>query len=111
MTPWLQADIDVVARAPESDVFEKSPFLALHIRRGDKIKLHEAQMHFCEVKLCTQRMAFRVISSRQHFRTRQYISPSKIDQGSNKAVMIAVSSPVLFRRFNALVRPREDQGG
>lgn len=50
MTPWLKADIDVVARAPESDVFEKSPFLALHVRRGDKIQLHEAQLHTCEVR-------------------------------------------------------------
>lgn len=51
MTPWLQADIDVVARAPKSDAFEKSPFLALHIRRGDKIRLHEAKLHPCEVRM------------------------------------------------------------
>ena len=49
MTPWLQADVDAVARAPETDAFENSPFLALHVRRGDKIELHEAQLHLCEV--------------------------------------------------------------
>eukprot|EP00752_Nemacystus_decipiens_P018203 g16332.t1 len=48
MTPWLQADVDVVARAPDTDVFETSRFLALHVRRGDKIQLHEAKMHLCE---------------------------------------------------------------
>eukprot|EP00903_Cladosiphon_okamuranus_P005843 g5784.t1 len=47
MTPWLKADIDIVARAPKSRVFETSPFLALHVRRGDKI-LREAQLHVCE---------------------------------------------------------------
>lgn len=53
MTPWLKADVDVVARAPESDVFERSPFLALHVRRGDKIKLHEAKFYPCEEYLST----------------------------------------------------------
>lgn len=54
MTPWLQADIDVVARAPDTDAFENSPFLALHVRRGDKVRLHEAEMYLCEVCTFTQ---------------------------------------------------------
>ena len=48
MTPWLQADIDLVARAPDTDVFDNSPFLAVHVRRGDKL-VREAKMHLCEV--------------------------------------------------------------
>ena len=48
MTPWLQADINVVTHTPHTDVFENSPFLALHVRRGDKL-IREAKMHFCEV--------------------------------------------------------------
>lgn len=51
-TPWLEADIDAAVRAPDTDVFENSPFLALHVRRGDKLR-HEAKIHLCEV--CTER--------------------------------------------------------
>eukprot|EP00903_Cladosiphon_okamuranus_P007639 g7408.t1 len=47
ITPWLQADIGTVVRAAGSGVFERSPFLALHIRRGDKVRLGEAEKHDC----------------------------------------------------------------
>lgn len=49
VTPWLQADVDFIAAAPPSDVFESSPFLGLHVRRGDKISMGEAHFHPCEV--------------------------------------------------------------
>eukprot|EP00904_Undaria_pinnatifida_P006339 jgi/Undpi1/2835/HiC_scaffold_14.g06212.m1 len=41
MTPWLRKDVDFVTHI--EDTFQQSPFVALHIRRGDKITQHEAQ--------------------------------------------------------------------
>lgn len=35
MTPWLRNDVNFVTHAEEA--FEGSPFLGLHVRRGDKI--------------------------------------------------------------------------
>ncbi|CAN0312629.1 unnamed protein product [Ectocarpus sp. 12 AP-2014] len=48
VTPWLQADVDFVTRASPSDVFQESPFLGLHIRRGDKVSQGEASMYLCK---------------------------------------------------------------
>ncbi|CAB1104168.1 GT23 [Ectocarpus sp. CCAP 1310/34] len=53
VTPWLQADVDFVTRASPSDVFQESPFLGLHIRRGDKVSQGEASMYLCEEYLET----------------------------------------------------------
>lgn len=39
MTPWLRSDVNFVTHAEKA--FEGSPFLGLHVRRGDKI-VHEA---------------------------------------------------------------------
>ncbi|CBJ33653.1 Alpha-(1,6)-fucosyltransferase, family GT23 [Ectocarpus siliculosus] len=49
VTPWLQADVDFVTRASPSDVFQESPFLGLHIRRGDKVTHgRRASMYLCK---------------------------------------------------------------
>ncbi|CAM9400430.1 unnamed protein product, partial [Hapterophycus canaliculatus] len=45
ITPWLQADVNDVIRAPPTGVFRESPFLGLHIRRGDKVTSGEAAWH------------------------------------------------------------------
>ena len=48
MTPWLRKDVDFVTHI--EDTFQQSPFVALHIRRGDKITQHEAQEIDVEVR-------------------------------------------------------------
>ncbi|CAM9692366.1 unnamed protein product [Scytosiphon promiscuus] len=45
VTPWLQDDVDAVVNAPPTDAFRESPFLGLHIRRGDKVTSGEAALH------------------------------------------------------------------
>lgn len=37
MQPWLREDVDAVVTAPEAKALSDSPFVALHVRRGDKI--------------------------------------------------------------------------
>ena len=39
MTPWLRNDVNFVTHAHK--VVERSPFLGMHVRRGDKV-VHEA---------------------------------------------------------------------
>lgn len=36
MTPWLRRDIHAVTHVRET--FENAPFIAIHVRRGDKIQ-------------------------------------------------------------------------
>ncbi|CAM9831289.1 unnamed protein product, partial [Sphacelaria rigidula] len=38
MQPWLRRDIDSVLNSPETMAVSRAPFVALHIRRGDKIE-------------------------------------------------------------------------
>ncbi|CAM9114923.1 unnamed protein product [Laminaria digitata] len=40
MTPWLRTDMHVVTHVREA--FETSPFIAMHVRRGDKIEENKA---------------------------------------------------------------------
>ena len=47
MTPWLRNDVEFVIHAEKA--VEGSPFLGLHIRRGDKIVV-EAQAIPVEVR-------------------------------------------------------------
>ena len=47
MTPWLRNDVEIVIHAEKA--VEGSPFLGLHIRRGDKIVV-EAQAIPVEVR-------------------------------------------------------------
>ena len=48
MTPWLRRDVEFVTHVEET--FQRSPFLALHIRRGDKITQGEAKAIDVEVR-------------------------------------------------------------
>lgn len=39
MQPWLREGVDAVVTAPEVKALSDSPFIAMHVRRGDKIAL------------------------------------------------------------------------
>lgn len=49
LTPWLQADANFIAHAPVSAGFDQLPFLAIHVRRGDKVAEGQGDMYTCEV--------------------------------------------------------------
>lgn len=70
VTPWLKADVDFVTRAPPSDVFQDSPFLGLHIRRGDKVSQGEAHMYLCKVRNLLQPPPPPFVLSRRELGTR-----------------------------------------
>ncbi|CAM9512138.1 unnamed protein product [Ectocarpus fasciculatus] len=42
LTPWLQEDVRKALERPDLDVFRRKPFVALHVRRGDKVSEGEA---------------------------------------------------------------------
>lgn len=48
MTPWLRQDVDQVTHT--RGTFEKSPFIAIHIRRGDKIRQNADLWQDAEVR-------------------------------------------------------------
>ena len=52
MTPWLRRDIHVVTRVRET--FGTSPFIAIQVRRGDKITEQNAGFRH-DVKVITPR--------------------------------------------------------
>lgn len=47
MTPWLQHDVNTVINL--KDTFQRSPFVGIHVRRGDKLD-REAELHKAEVR-------------------------------------------------------------
>lgn len=49
MTPWLEADVHMVAYQNIAKGFGKAPFIGIHVRRGDKISTHEAKLVETEV--------------------------------------------------------------
>ena len=47
ITPWLRQEVDVITRTWE--VFETSPFIGMHIRRGDKLRETGGRVYSAEV--------------------------------------------------------------
>ena len=48
MTPWLRRDVHAVTHAKET--FHRSPFIAIHVRRGDKIRQNSSLWQDTEVR-------------------------------------------------------------
>lgn len=49
-TPWIKDDVRNVTYADAVAAVNDVPFVGIHIRRGDKVKTHEAEYYRAEVR-------------------------------------------------------------
>lgn len=49
LTPWIKDDIKNVTCADAVAAVNNVPFVGIHVRRGDKVKRHEAEYYEAEV--------------------------------------------------------------
>lgn len=87
LAPWTRRDVDSVTNSDSFKVFQESPFLGLHVRRGDKLSTHEATL----------------IPLEEYFKSAiNYLNESKISVDDIAGIWLASDDPTVISETREL---------